>query len=144
LTVNGLAAARDGVIIPVQCEYLALEGLTRLLQTVQLVRDRLNPGLRVAGMVLTMYDARTNLSQQVVDEVRRHFPQQAFKAVIPRNVRLSEAPSYGEPILAYAPASAGAVAYAALTQEIIERAGQPKEKGVSLAIARGTPEGGTV
>ncbi len=125
LTVNGLTAARNGVIIPVQCEYLALEGLTRLLQTIQLVRERLNPNLRIAGMVLTMYDARTNLSQQVVEEVRRHFPRQVFNAVIPRNVRLGEAPSYGEPILTYAPGSAGAIAYASLTQEIITRAGQP-------------------
>jgi len=125
LTVNGLTAAQNGVIIPVQCEYLALEGLTRLLQTIQLVRERLNPNLRIAGMVLTMYDARTNLSQQVVDEVRRHFPQQVFNAVIPRNVRLGEAPSYGEPILTYAPGSTGAIAYASLTQEIIARAGQP-------------------
>lgn len=122
LTVNGLTAAQDGVIIPVQCEYLALEGLTRLLQTIQLVRERLNPALRVAGVVLTMYDARTNLSQQVVDEVRQHFPGQVFATVIPRNVRLSEAPSYGEPILTYAPASAGAIAYAALAQEIAARA----------------------
>ncbi|MCD6290965.1 MAG: ParA family protein [Anaerolineae bacterium] len=121
LTVNGLAAARNGVIIPVQCEYLALEGLTRLLQTIQLVRERLNPGLRIAGLVLTMYDARTNLSQQVAAEVRRHFPRQVFETVIPRNVRLGEAPSYGEPILTYAPSSAGALAYAALTREIIGR-----------------------
>ena len=126
LTVNGLTAAQDGVIIPVQCEYLALEGLTRLLQTIQLVRERLNPALRVAGVVLTMYDARTNLSQQVVDEVRRHFPHQVFATVIPRNVRLGEAPSYGEPILTYAPASAGAVAYAALAQEIAARAAASK------------------
>ncbi len=125
LTVNGLTAAQDGVIIPVQCEYLALEGLTRLLQTIQLVRERLNPNLRIAGMVLTMYDARTSLSQQVVDEVRRHFPQQTFTTVIPRNVRLGEAPSYGEPILTYAPSSAGAIAYAALTQEILARVGRP-------------------
>ncbi|MCS7222466.1 MAG: AAA family ATPase [Anaerolineae bacterium] len=124
LTVNGLVAAQDGVIIPVQCEYLALEGLTRLLETIRLVRERLNPQLRIAGMVLTMYDARTNLSQQVVDEMRRHFPQQTFATVIPRNVRLGEAPSYGEPILTYAPSSAGAIAYAALTQEILARAGR--------------------
>ncbi len=137
LTVNGLTAAQDGVIIPVQCEYLALEGLTRLLQTIQLVRERLNPALRVAGVVLTMYDARTNLSQQVVDEVRRHFPHQVFATVIPRNVRLGEAPSYGEPILTYAPASAGAIAYAALAQEIAARAAASRlastAAGASLA-----------
>jgi chromosome partitioning protein len=122
LTLNGLTAAQDGVIIPVQCEYLALEGLTRLLQTVQLAREHLNPNLRIAGVVLTMYDSRTNLSQLVVEEVRQHFPEQAFQTVIPRNVRLGEAPSYGEPILTYAPGSAGAIAYAALAQEIAVRA----------------------
>ncbi|NOZ28138.1 MAG: ParA family protein [Chloroflexi bacterium] len=139
LTVNGLAAARDGVIIPVQCEYLALEGLTRLLQTIQLVRTRLNPGLRIAGMVLTMYDARTNLSQQVAEEVRRHFPNQVFETVIPRNVRLSEAPSYGEPILTYAPSSTGALAYAALAQEIAMRARRSnaqKPGAPSLSVER--------
>lgn len=129
LTISGLVAAQDGVIIPVQCEYLALEGLTRLLETIRLVRERLNPRLRIAGVVLTMYDARTNLSQQVVDEVRRHFPRQTFATVIPRNVRLGEAPSYGEPILTYAPSSAGAIAYAALTQEILARAGQSETCG---------------
>ena len=133
LTVNGLVAAQDGVIIPVQCEYLALEGLARLLETIQLVRERLNPRLHIAGMVLTMYDPRTNLSQQVVDEVRRHFPQQTFTTVIPRNVRLGEAPSYGEPILTYAPSSAGAIAYAALTQEILARAGQTGTSSSSWA-----------
>lgn len=135
LTVNALTAATDGVIIPVQCEYLALEGLTRLLETVQRVRERLNPRLRVAGMIMTMYDARTNLSQQVVEEVRRHFPQLVFETVIPRNVRLSEAPSYGEPIMTYAPGSAGALAYASLTQEILERAGRPSARGSSSASA---------
>ena len=121
LTVNALTAARDGVIIPVQCEYLALEGLTRLLETTRLVQARLNPSFRIAGLVLTMYDARTNLSQQVVDEVRRHFPTQVFSTIIPRNVRLSEAPSYGETILSYAPYSAGAAAYQALAEEILKK-----------------------
>ncbi|HEY65366.1 MAG TPA: ParA family protein [Caldilineae bacterium] len=144
LTVNGLTAARDGVIIPVQCEYLALEGLTRLLQTIRLVRARLNPRLRIAGMVLTMYDARTNLSQQVAEEVRRHFPNQVFETVIPRNVRLSEAPSYGEPILTYAPSSAGALAYASLTQEILARARRSDAHavGASALSAERTPGGG--
>ena len=121
LTINALAAADDGVIIPIQCEYLALEGLSHLLYTIQLVRDNLNPRLRVAGMVLTMFDVRTRLSKEVVEEVRRHFTRQVFQTVIPRNVRLSEAPSYGETILTYAPFSAGARAYEALTQEFLRR-----------------------
>ena len=119
LTVNALTAAADGVIIPVQCEYLALEGLGDLLNTVRLVRENLNPRLRIRGLVMTMYDARTNLAQQVVDEVRRYFPGQVFGTIIPRSVRLSEAPSYGEPILKHAPRSAGALAYAALTRELL-------------------------
>lgn len=122
LTVNGLTAASDGVIIPVQCEYLALEGLSRLLETVRLVQRRLNPSLRIMGLVMTMHDARTNLSQQVVQEVRQYFPGQVFETVIPRSVRLSEAPSYGETILSYAPYSAGATAYEALCNEILQRA----------------------
>lgn len=121
LTINALTAADDGVIIPIQCEYLALEGLSHLLYTIQLVRDNLNPRLRVAGMVLTMFDARTNLAKEVVEEVRRHFPRQVFQTVIPRSVRLGEAPSYGEPILAYAPNSSGAQAYWALTREFLQR-----------------------
>jgi len=118
LTVNALTAA-DGIIIPVQCEYLALEGLGDLLNTVRLVRENINPDLGIRGLVMTMYDARTNLAQQVVDEVRQYFPGQVFQTIIPRSVRLSEAPSYGEPILKYAPRSAGALAYAALTRELI-------------------------
>ncbi|MEA3335964.1 MAG: ParA family protein [Chloroflexota bacterium] len=121
LTLNALTTAQDGVIIPIQCEYLPLEGLGRLTRTVQLVRERLNPDLRIFGIVMTMFDGRTNLSQQVVAEVRQHFPNEIFDAVIPRSVRLSEAPSYGEPIIAYAPKSAGAVAYKALTQEVLAR-----------------------
>jgi chromosome partitioning protein len=119
LTVNALTAAADGVIIPVQCEYLALEGLGDLLSTVRLVREHLNLDLCIRGLVMTMYDARTNLAQQVVDEVRQYFPGQVFESIIPRSVRLSEAPSYGEPILKYAPQSPGALAYAALTREIL-------------------------
>ncbi len=121
LTINALVAATDGVIVPIQCEYLALEGLGRLWQTIQLVRESLNPQLYISGMVLTMFDARTNLSEQVVREVRTHFPQQTFRTVIPRSVRLSEAPSYGQTILAYAPDSAGAVAYRALAMELLAR-----------------------
>ena len=121
LTVNALTAAREGVIIPVQWEYLALEGLGHLLKTIYLVRDRLNPRLTIAGVVLTMFDSRTNLSKQVVDEVRRYFPAYVFKTIIPRTVRLSEAPSYGETILSYAPGSVGAISYQALAQELMER-----------------------
>lgn len=121
LTVNALTTARDGVIIPVQCEYLALEGLGQLLKTIYMVRDNLNPGLAIAGVVLTMFDARTNLSRQVVDEVRRYFPAYVFKTIIPRSVRLGEAPSYGETILNYGPDTPGALAYGALAQEFVER-----------------------
>ncbi len=121
LTVNALTASNQGVIIPVQCEYLALEGLSQLIHTVDLVRDNLNPNLYVAGVVMTMYDSRTNLAADVVQEVRNHFPEQIFKTIIPRNIRLSEAPSYGEDILAYAPASAGCKAYQALTEELLSR-----------------------
>jgi chromosome partitioning protein len=121
LTINALVATEDGVLIPVQCEYLALEGLGHLLNTIYMVRDRLNPRLSIAGVVLTMFDARTNLARQVVDEVRRYFPAHVFDVVIPRTVRLSEAPSYGEPIMSYAPATAGAAAYHALAQELMGR-----------------------
>lgn len=121
LTINALTAATHGVIVPIQCEYLALEGLGRLWHTIQLVRQHLNPQLSISGMVLTMYDPRTNLAGQVVNEVRTHFAEQTFQTVIPRSVRLSEAPSYGQTILTYAPTSAGAAAYAALAQEWLAR-----------------------
>lgn len=127
LTINALTAATDGVIIPVQCEYLALEGLTQLSQTIQMVRKHLNRRLRVRGLVMTMYDARTNLSRQVVEEVRQHFPGLVFRAIIPRNVRLSEAPSYGQPINIYTPNSAGALGYKVLAAEIIQ--GDMAKKG---------------
>jgi chromosome partitioning protein len=120
LTVNGLLAAMHGVIIPVQCEYLALEGLTSLMKTLRRVQTGLFPGLKIRGMVLTMFDARTNLSRDVVDEVRKHFPSQVFHAIIPRSVRLAEAPSHGLPISAYAPNSPGAISYQALAKEILE------------------------
>jgi chromosome partitioning protein len=119
LTVNGLVAARDGVIIPVQCEYLALEGLGQLTQTLQLVRSGLYPELKVRGVVLTMFDVRTNLSTDVVTEVNRHFPELTFKSVIPRSIRLAEAPSYGLPVSAYAPGSTGARAYEELARELL-------------------------
>lgn len=121
LTVNGLTAATHGVLIPVQCEYLALEGLSQLLRTIRQVREVLNERLQIAGVVLTMYDSRTNLGQQVVQEVRQHFPREVFKTVIPRNIRLGEAPSYGQTILSYAPGSAGALAYQALAAEFLSR-----------------------
>jgi chromosome partitioning protein len=120
LTVNALTAA-DACLIPVQCEYYALEGLTQLLETIGLVRRHLNPALRVAGVLLTMVDPRTKLSDQVSAEVRRHFADLAFKTEIPRSVRLAEAPSYGQPVTAYAPSSRGAAAYAALAAEVAER-----------------------
>ena len=118
LTVNALTAS-DGVLIPIQCEYLPLEGLAQLLHTIELIRERLNPELIVRGLILTMYERRTNLARQVVQEIHDHFPTTVFQAVIPRNVKLSEAPSYGEPILTYAPDSPGGVAYEALCQEIL-------------------------
>jgi chromosome partitioning protein len=122
LTVNALAAA-DACLIPVQCEYYALEGLTQLRETIALVRRHLNPSLRVAGVLLTMADPRTKLSDQVGAEVRRHFGDLVFHTEIPRSVRLAEAPSYGRPVGAYAPGSRGAAAYAALAVEVAERFG---------------------
>ncbi|MHB1004578.1 MAG: ParA family protein [Chloroflexota bacterium] len=120
LTVSALTAAQR-VIVPVQCEYLALEGLTQLMRSIALVRQSLNPRLRLGGVLLTMFDSRTNLSQQVVDEVRRHFPQVVFTTVVPRSVRLSEAPSHGRSILEYDPASRGAAAYRELAEELVAR-----------------------
>ncbi len=123
LTVNALAAA-DSVIIPVQCEYMALEGLSRLMDTLDLVRRNLNRGLSVYGVVLTMFDARTRLAQQVVDEVRSHFKEAVFDTVIPRAVRLSEAPSHGQSIFRYEPGGRAAQAYGALAAEVLSRAGE--------------------
>lgn len=123
LTLNGLVAAQNGVIIPVQCEYLALEGLGQLTQTISRVRSVLFPELMIRGVVLTMYDGRTNLANDVVAEVKRHFPGRVFETLIPRSIRLAEAPSYGQPISIYAPNSTGAQAYDTLAREIIERDG---------------------
>ena len=128
LTVNGLVAAKQGVLVPVQCEYLALEGLGQLTQTIQRVQSLLFPDLRVRGVILTMYDPRTNLSNDVVREVNSHFPGQVFKSLIPRSIRLAEAPSYGLPISAYAPASVGANAYESLAKELL------KGDGVSVKM----------
>ena len=119
LTLNGLVAAQ-AVVIPVQCEYLALEGLSQLLETIYRVRRAFNSDLRIRGLLMTMFDSRINLARQVVDEVRGHFPDRVFKTVIPRNVRLAEAPSHGMSITAYDPQSSGAAAYAALAREIVE------------------------
>jgi chromosome partitioning protein len=120
LTVNALVACH-GVIIPVQCEYLPLEGLAQLVKTIRLVKDNLNPDLRITGLILTMYDPHTTLSKQVVQDVRSHFRGYVFRTIIPRSVRLSEAPSHGEPINVYAPKSIGALAYKALADELMER-----------------------
>jgi chromosome partitioning protein len=120
LTLNALTAA-DAVIVPIQCEYLALEGLSQLLNTIQLVQQSLNPHLRVAGMAMTMFDSRTHLALQVVEEVAKHFPELIFRSVIPRSVRIAEAPSFGEPLVSFDPKSRGALAYEALTVELLER-----------------------
>lgn len=119
LTLNGIVAAKDGVIIPVQCEYLPLEGLGQLTQTLDRIRQVIFPELRIRGVVLTMFDGRTNLANDVVAEVRRHFPELVFATIIPRSIRLAEAPSYGQPISVYAPNSSGAEAYAALAREVL-------------------------
>ena len=120
LTINALLAASHGVIIPVQCEYLALEGLTQLMNTLQRVRNAIFPQLLIRGLLLTMYDTRTNLSKDVVDEVRKHFPKHVFETIIPRSVRLAEAPSHGLPISFYAPKSPGALGYNAFTLELLK------------------------
>jgi len=133
LTVNALVAA-DAVIIPIQCEYLALEGLSQLLNTIQLVQKSLNPRLRVGGMTMTMYDSRTHLALQVVEEVAKHFPDLIFHTIIPRSVRIAEAPSFGEPLISFDPKSRGAQAYEALTAELLER--EDKQKASSQSVNR--------
>ncbi len=120
LTINALTAA-DSILVPIQCEYFALEGLTQLLHTIKLVQKQLNPLLKIEGVVFTMYDARTNLSMQVVEEVKRFLDKDVYRSIIPRNVRLSEAPSYGLPISMYDKKSKGAEAYELLAEEVIER-----------------------
>jgi chromosome partitioning protein len=122
LTVNALTAA-DGVLVPIQTEYYALEGLSQLLSTIELVRDHLNPRLRLAGVLLTMYDSRTTLSADVAREVRAHLGARVFDTVVPRSVRLAEAPSYGRPVARYSPESRGAHAYQALAAEVLLRSG---------------------
>lgn len=120
LTLNALCAA-DGILIPVQCEYYALEGLSDLMSTLRAIKRRLNPNLEIFGVLLTMFDGRTNFSNQVAQEVRRHFPGKVFAAVIPRNVRLAEAPSHGLPVIAYDRTSRGATAYLAVAEEYIRK-----------------------
>ncbi len=124
LTVNALTAA-DSVLVPIQCEYYALEGLTQLIATINLVRDHLNPDLAIKGVVLTMFDGRTNLSAEVAAEVRRHLGAAVFATVVPRSVRLAEAPSYGRPVVDHDPHSRGALAYAALADELRRRDRRP-------------------
>lgn len=120
LTVNSLAAS-DGILVPVQCEYYALEGLADLMTTLRLIKKKINPALEIFGVVLTMFDGRTNFSTQVAQEVRRHFPGKVFASVIPRNIRLAEAPSHGLPVTVYDRSSRGSQAYKALAQELIKK-----------------------
>ena len=134
LTVNALTGA-DAVLVPIQCEYYALEGLTQLIATINLVRDHLNPDLAISGVVLTMFDSRTNLSTEVAAEVRRHLHEAVFDTIVPRSVRLSEAPSHGLPIALYRPDSKGAEAY---------RAARPRAAGTRPAGARARAAGGSV
>jgi chromosome partitioning protein len=134
LTVNALTAAH-AVVVPIQCEFLALEGVGQLITTIDLVKRGLNPPLDIVGILMTMYDARTRLSAHVVDEVRRYFPERIFRAIVPRSIRLAEAPSYGQAIAEYDPGSRGAAAYDAFVAELIDRLGltdpdQPEEAEV--------------
>ena len=122
LTINALTAA-DTVLVPLQCEFYALEGLTHLVKTVRLVRERLNPGLDIGGIVLTMFDGRTSLALQIREEVHRYFPGKIFDSVIPRNVRLTEAPSFGKPVMLHDLKSSGAIAYLELARELIHHGG---------------------
>ncbi len=139
MTVNALTAA-DAVLIPIQCEYYALEGLTQLIATLNLVRDHLNPALAIKGVLLTMFDGRTNLSSEVSAEVRRHLGAAVYETVIPRSVRLSEAPSYGLPVALYRNDSKGAEAYRALAAEFLDREGRSATDGSRAPdVAPGSP-----
>ena len=146
LTVNALATAAE-VIVPIQCEYYALEGLGQLLRNVRLVQQSLNPGLKLSGIVLTMFDSRTKLSEQVVAEVRRFFGNRVYDTVIPRTVRLSEAPGYGQPITVYDPSSTGARAYRSLAREVAERPVSdeplPTEELPAVILPEPSPEAGS-
>ena len=141
LTVNAFVAARE-VLIPIQCEYYALEGLSQLLKNVQLIKNHLNPELHVSTILLTMYDARTNLAHQVAAEVREHFPEQTIRTTVPRSVRISEAPSHGQTVMTYDPGSSGALAYLAAAREIAER-GAAAPAGATASPARTTTPAGT-
>ena len=125
LTLNGLTAARN-IVIPIQCEFLALEGVTQLIHTIDLTKKQLNPMLDLLGVLMTMFDARTRLSSHVVDEVRRFFPEHLFETIVPRSVRLAEAPSYGQAISEYDPSSRGGSAYEAFVDELVARLGLPR------------------
>ncbi|MGH2720887.1 MAG: ParA family protein [Actinomycetota bacterium] len=138
LTVNGLAAAGE-VVVPIQCEYYALEGLGQLLRNINLIKQHLNPGLKFSGIVLTMFDPRTRLAEEVVREVRGHFEGLVYDTVVPRSVRLSEAPSFGQPIAVYDPRSKGSEAYRAVAREMAA----DHHGGAPHAPARGEPEGGS-
>ncbi|HXI10211.1 MAG TPA: AAA family ATPase [Thermodesulfobacteriota bacterium] len=127
LTVNALVAS-DSVLIPLQCEYYALEGISQILRTIDLIKAKLNPGLEIEGIVLTMFDSRNNLAHQVVDDIRKHFGPKAFKTIIPRNVRLSESPSFGKPVILYDIQSRGAISYMELAKELI-LSGSQRERG---------------
>jgi len=136
LTVNALTAS-DSVLIPLQCEYLALEGLTQLISAIRLVQDHLNSSLRIEGVLLTMFDVRLNLAQQVVDEARKFFSDRVYKTVIPRSVRLGEAPSFGKPIVLYDSHSSGAERYRDLAQEVLGNAGAGRAAATGVATATG-------
>jgi len=133
LTINALAAT-DEVLIPIQCEYFALEGLSQLLKTIDLVKTNIHPELKIGGIIFTMYDSRLILNNEVLEEVKEHFPSLVFETTIPRNVRLSEAPSYGMPILYYDPTSSGSIAYEKLTDELINRIENKRENKDSVLI----------
>jgi chromosome partitioning protein len=139
LTLNGLLAASDGVLIPVQCEYLALEGLTQLIHTLRRVQSNLFPDLSIRGLILTMFDRRTNLARDVAQEVRRHFPGRVFRTVIPRSVRIAEAPSHGIPISLYSPSSSGAIAYRSLAEELLQGDGVPIREPITSIEERDEP-----
>jgi len=125
ITINALTAA-DSVIIPVQCEYFALEGLGKLLNTIKIIQTRLNPKLEIEGILLTLYDSRTSLGNQVVEEVRTHFSKMTFKTIIPRNIKLSEAPSFGLPVIVHDAESKGAISYLNLAHEVLHKNGITK------------------
>ncbi len=140
LTLNALVAARH-LLVPIQCEFYALEGLGHLAYTLDMVRQQSNPRLELAGIVMTLYDQRTTLSAQVVEEVRRIYPEVIFNTLIPRNVRLSEAPSYGMTIGQYSPKSRGGIAYADLTRELLNRVARETQSGIEVQMGAAAPEG---